>query len=626
MPWFACTKSTHFSPIAEGDHATSPDIIGGRPGEERPSIYTWPDCGVVFELKVDTDIFKAKEINKNSIESKDALMQIAKSARSLLTSGRCCFVFVVAVIKTMARILRFDRAGFRTSAAFNWTEQSNSHFIPTFLWRLYNPDPRSGTESPAPDVESGTESPAPDVESGTDLPARMYGADETISIPTAAEKEQMFKLWKKTSSYEKTVAAKLLSFEEATRNSRWLEASINNTTVRCFTIGQPLFESEGLFSRATRVDRVVIEDDPTPTVYALKDAWRQVCRRPETDFYDVIAKYCEEKSLPTQGMARCLGSLEFSDPGHETNSAGSPEQERRHIRSLLTPVGIPLKQFPSSRELILALEGVLEHHRVAYEAGVIHRDVSEGNVLFDEETMKGFLVDWDYAEFNQQGSLIFKPGFRKDQMATGTRILTKASRIWLSSFQGTSPFMAIQRLEAQNTPHEAHHDLESFYWLLIWVILRYTIHNHKDGLFACHHLFDVNDPAAIKRSWLTKKTPIADQTSPLYKLTARFRRLVQGQNPVVIELDEILTDSAPTVAPAAEPLTHVDIKTKVFEAVIDQENWAIFEDRRVAGAKPEPRLAADFIETRWQGHNVFRTAASGGPRQGAGAVANDDSS
>jgi hypothetical protein len=52
-------------------------------------------------------------------------------------------------------------------------------------------------------------------------------------------------------------------------------------------------------------------------------------------------------------------------------------------------------------------------HEIALAAGVMHRDVSEGNVLFNEAApelktdddlkIQGFLVDWDYAAFTVQG-------------------------------------------------------------------------------------------------------------------------------------------------------------------------------------------------------------------------------
>ncbi|KAJ7035615.1 hypothetical protein C8F04DRAFT_513306 [Mycena alexandri] len=556
-PWFADTKSAQFPPIDEDDHVTSPDITGGQPGTKPPmnETYTWPDAGLVFELKVKRDIFKAGRIKSDSVQAKSALVQLAKSARSLLASGRSCFVFVVAVDKTMARILCFDRAGFRTSVAFDWTEESNSNVIPTFLWRLYNPDKPKRTS-----------------------PDRMYGADATISTPTAVEKEEMFKLWQATSSYK--IIDKAPSLEEATRHSRWVEAYRDGRPVLCFTIGELLFQSEGLFSRATRVDRVIIKGDPRSSVrvYALKDAWRQVCRRPETDFYAVIAKHCEEKGRPTEGMAQCLGSVEF--PDHKTNSAASDEQQRCHMRSLLTPVGVPLKRFRSSKEFILALQNAVEHSRIALEAGVIHRDVSEGNVLFDEETRKGFLVDWDYAEFNANGMANFEKWFSDRADSDKYPDIDKS----LKGLTGTFPFMAIQRLEKEDTAHEARHDLESLYWLLIWVILRYTAHIHSDGQFACHELFGANPKkaATLKRDWLNQDIPLSNIDSPLYILASTLQYTVLLQNPIIPVRKQtamvLPSHYPPPVSPPAEiPLTHETMK-HIFTEVITSEVWKTFDD------------------------------------------------
>ncbi|KAJ7935470.1 hypothetical protein B0H13DRAFT_2467320, partial [Mycena leptocephala] len=442
-PSFVDTHKECFPAIDPEDHYTSPDITATRPNQAIPEQgqWQWTDAGIVLELKLKTDIFKEGKINASQ-DSQDVLVQIAKSPRSLLASDRYV-AFVVAIVKKKARILRFDRAGYRTSEAFDWSKKNN--VLPRFFWRLYNPEKNDSD----------------------DRQARMYGEDDTVSIPTLKEKRQMYKLWQKTSSY-KITPSNLQPFEVATQHSRWVKAARNNESVFCFTMGPPLYQSDALFSRATRVDRVVIKDDSNPTVYALKDAWRLVYRRPETDFYDVIAKYCKEKIYPTEGMAQCLGSVALSE--HTTNSAAHEEQERYHTRSLLTPVGIPLKHFPSSKELILALWAAVVHHKIAYEAGVLHRDISDGNVMFDEETMKGFLIDWDYAEFTSNGLKNFQSWF--EDRAKDVNYLDS-----LKELTGTYPFMAIELLDKANTRHEVHHDLESFYWLLTWITLRYTAHN-----------------------------------------------------------------------------------------------------------------------------------------------------
>jgi hypothetical protein len=51
--------------------------------------------------------------------------------------------------------------------------------------------------------------------------------------------------------------------------------------------------------------------------------------------------------------------------------------------------------------------------------------------------------------------------------------------------------------------HERKHDLESFYWLLVWTLLRHA--DHDQGPSACSKLFDVEDrelATAQKEHWL----------------------------------------------------------------------------------------------------------------------------
>ncbi|KAJ7505583.1 hypothetical protein B0H11DRAFT_2186918, partial [Mycena galericulata] len=136
--------ATHFSPIDPDDHEELPTIIATRPGQFIPAKlknYSWRHAGTVIR-KFKCDVFTNDAIDPEDAESLDALIQVAKSARSLLASPGRCFVFVVAVCGDQARVLRFDHASFKASELFDWTE--NTHIFPTFFWRLYNPDPKVG--------------------------------------------------------------------------------------------------------------------------------------------------------------------------------------------------------------------------------------------------------------------------------------------------------------------------------------------------------------------------------------------------------------------------------------------------------------------------------------------------
>ncbi|KAF8124267.1 hypothetical protein K438DRAFT_2034348 [Mycena galopus ATCC 62051] len=403
----------------------------------------------------------------------------------------------------------------------------------------------------------------------------MYGEDETILVPTPTEKRIMYNIWQQTPSYPDVQ----LSFDEATEHSRWVTVDLpDNKTAVCFTIGPPLFWSVGLFSRGTRVDRVVIKDDPNPDAYALKDAWREVCRRPEKDFYDVIKRHCEEVGHSTTGMAQCLWSVEV---GHRTRLGKHATQQRCRTRSLLTPVGIPLRSFLSTRELVLGLETAVKHHQIASEAGVIHRDVSDNNVLFDGKTRQAFLFDWDHAEFTQKGKENFEAWFPEratgPQNAEYTDIDTS-----LKDLAGTFAFMAIDILDKdKNVSHAPKHDLESFYYLLVWMILRHT--PTADGLGIshaqmCHELFDNPAAVAVKERWLKITTVICTENHPLFAILEVLRDLFMRQNarpPPRVNVPPALQQLAPPpqVLTAQEDVATYENVLAIFTRSLAMPTW-----------------------------------------------------
>lgn len=89
--------------------------------------------------------------------------------------------------------------------------------------------------------------------------------------------------------------------------------------------------------------------------------------------------------------------------------------------------------------------------------------------------------------------------------------------------------MAIEILENSIT-HEARHDLESFYWLLVFIVVRHCAHSHKLGAGAFGHLFcpgsELETCATMKRGWLNRLKPLeVPGNGPLNELLERFRKL-----------------------------------------------------------------------------------------------------
>jgi len=110
---------------------------------------------------------------------------------------------------------------------------------------------------------------------------------------------------------------------------------------------------------------------------------------------------------------------------------------------------------------------------------ILHRDVSENNIIITKSTtdgaLKGRLIDLDLAK-------------ELDSVPSGASHRT-----------GTMQFMAIEVLEGKG--HTYRHDLESFLYVFIWMCTRHGHHDIDDNLKAKKPI----RPAAINRlrDWYT---------------------------------------------------------------------------------------------------------------------------
>ncbi|KAF7292836.1 Pkinase-fungal domain-containing protein [Mycena indigotica] len=541
-----------------GDHVTGPDVVIVEPGP-------WDATKSVVEF-LETDFIDENGEFKEDGTSINAAIQLAKSARNILASLGGTHVFVSAVFQhEFARIYRFDHGGFKASPRFPWI--TNPRPFATLLHRLSVPQTLGALQ-----------------------PEYTEGVDDTISPASPEEKKRLWTALCDDEFYstiftdevifnghcKKFIAARRVSPEDPHSAS---------TLVTCLQLGEPLSLSDGLFSRATRVCRVaILEDLPILKIYALKDAWKQGYRRNEIDFYDLIRVYVQnlndiEKFHPGDpddwtkkskafGMAKCHGMINLAEPYdpnqapwqwrpelHKTSSQKDEVSdddkalyERYHTRALITPVGCPLNQFPSTEVLCRGIMTACFHHEVAYNAGVQHCDLSEGNLMFDEKTMNSerpqvFLIDWDYAEFvkddDSDGAALFKQNFPTRSVGIDVGLKEGFMR-----FTGTLPFMALGLLDSMKlrTPlrHKAYHDLESFFWIQIWMLSRYT--NYLDDPSpdasedsACSRIFGWADGES-KISFIVKPLQIRSpslsrENPPLSRLCESFRIRVMNQNP-----------------------------------------------------------------------------------------------
>ena len=126
---------------------------------------------------------------------------------------------------------------------------------------------------------------------------------------------------------------------------------------------------------------------------------------------------------------------------------------------VISPPGRPIHDFKSIKEFLEACRDIVKAHRSLYlDGNILHRDISENNLIItdteNEGEPKGMLIDLDL-------------GKERDSGPTGARHRT-----------GTMEFMAIEVL--MGTVHTYRHDLESFFYVFLWVIIRHDQRPEKN--------------------------------------------------------------------------------------------------------------------------------------------------
>ncbi|KAF7296562.1 Protein kinase domain-containing protein [Mycena chlorophos] len=536
------THTRRIPSLDEERSATGPDLSLLQAGTDLVRL-SWAGHDMVAEIKWLLDFIDSmtNQLRKTE-EAKLASNQLSKSARYLLMqSGRCRVYLITLFALSKARLFCYDRAGWVATDVFDWLDPEYANVFPRFFYRLY-------AHKLVDDAGLIGES------------VPVAGCDDTISRP---DEHVLEKLWSGVRLHE--YLEKKLSKDEvdtqcirliAARRADPEDPHSAQELIHCLTVGPILSVSDSLVGRATRVYRVVIEEDldeyladgKPPVMYALKDVWRENVRREEIDYYDLILHHCKTNGIDMNalGMARCLGSIDLFEPGdlydddkwdntlHRTRFGVSEHRQRHHTRTLLTPVGLDIEGFPSTKKLVGALHNATIHLGISFDAGVLHRDVSPGNVLLAEDPgsdVAGFLVDYDYAELTEEGVKKFNDAF-----PSRTPAVLEESKSSLKDFTGTFKFMAIQIVVAEklslSVRHELRHDLESVYWVLIWNVLRHVKHQHPDQKYACLREFpEVGTDA--KRTFVMdeeRNNPLVDKTTPLSPLLSELAILVRDQN------------------------------------------------------------------------------------------------
>ncbi|PFH46744.1 hypothetical protein AMATHDRAFT_7438 [Amanita thiersii Skay4041] len=179
----------------------------------------------------------------------------------------------------------------------------------------------------------------------------------------------------------------------------------------------------------------------------------------------------------------------------------------RHYRTSLFSMIMPLTRFGSTKQLVSALRDSLYGHQGLSACGLEHPDIGPHNIILVEGgQVQGLIRDFDYCvPHEQKGGNDYHPPtlafrFSPSSYHLSSRTDTPCRR----QQEGTYPqFMALDALRGK--VHTQHHDFESFFWLLLWLVLRHVDPGRVESYLRCAQLFDEPDgvtAAGVKNGYL----------------------------------------------------------------------------------------------------------------------------
>ncbi|KAF8573423.1 hypothetical protein K439DRAFT_1642992 [Ramaria rubella] len=222
-----------------------------------------------------------------------------------------------------------------------------------------------------------------------------------------------------------------------------------------YRVVRELYHSDHLLSRGTVVWAVSLDGQDGDLV--IKDTWVPSAFEKGKQNEAVLLRRAHRKGV-TNGIAQLrhyeevqVGAIMDTVVNNRrmalTRSAAF-DIEKRHVRLVFSSLGVPLDHFASKLELVGAFHDcVMAHRELYFKAGIIHRDISLGNLLINrggQEGNRGLIIDFDQA-------------IRADVVSRNPPHMV-----------GTLPFISRNVLSGEG-PHTYFDDLESFYYVFAYI-------------------------------------------------------------------------------------------------------------------------------------------------------------
>ncbi|PPQ89807.1 hypothetical protein CVT25_007412 [Psilocybe cyanescens] len=468
MPGFKLVNtSVNFDPTLRQvpGMKNKPDVCGYKNGVNTNTIPTkYEDMELIFEFKPASA--QANPFNDPPKKSKEPLPedfefentgkqhalcrgQLACYARVWTAKQHRTHCFMVWIGGPYARIIRLDRSGGIVSEQFQY--ETNASLL-EFLWRFSI----TSDEARGMDPTVTRASPEETKLAQDKLYAWKRGERSVfkLKIPDPPRVD-----------HNKTPDVNC----DPTRDglSTTCDVTLNRTPddfrkTRDVLVWGPLADPQSVTGRATR-GYPALDLTSGKTVF-VKDSWR-ACG-PGMEKESDILRFLNEKKVRNVPQIICGDDLpgqyqttttqDFADEKWNAGARKAQFVKRAHTRFSEDFIGLPLYKFKSSKQFLRAVYDAFLAHKDAYEkCGILHRDISAGNVLL-KVGGGGILNDWDLARYVERDD--------KDRHHPAFR-------------SGTWQFMSIGLLANPAKVHHVQDDMESFFWLVLYHMLRYMKHD-----------------------------------------------------------------------------------------------------------------------------------------------------
>ncbi|KAI0727012.1 hypothetical protein C8Q72DRAFT_887002 [Fomitopsis betulina] len=372
------------------------------------------------------------------------MTQISRYAAKIMRRQFLAYCFTIFVCRNYAWLMRWDRAGLVISEPFDFLQQPQ--LLHAFFYRF----------ACMTDVERGCD---PTVKPATQDEIERMRAFKTFDtdwhrakFQASLEEGRIMKIL--------VPAADIITAEEleAGKKKERTDTSVPKPPPREFLVGKPHFMGNSPTGSGTK--GFIAYDVTEDRLVFLKDCWRPQAEtyHPEGEVY----LHLHSHNVNFIATPVAAGDVVDDEAGIHTTCADKLLNTPRwiHYRLILKEVAMPLEEYQDSYELVAVLYSAVSAHQQAWQAEVLHRDVSAFNIMIyryrdpvdNVVKYKGLLVDWGLCKFAQE---LKQPAVQKNRSGTW-QFISAVLLIWPGRFR-----------------HEVWHDLESFIHVFHWCCVRF---------------------------------------------------------------------------------------------------------------------------------------------------------